>query len=121
MQSGIHEDIQLFPNAYNTPLGRFLQEGEELSGGQWQKLAISRSLFKNGNIMILDEPTAALDPISEREIFDKFELLTNQKTTIMISHKMSAAKLADKIVVLDNGELVEFGTHEELFLKREIL
>ncbi|MDA2026334.1 ATP-binding cassette domain-containing protein [Bacillus albus] len=118
MQSGIHEDIQLFPNAYNTPLGRFLQEGEELSGGQWQKLAISRSLFKNGNIMILDEPTAALDPISEREIFDKFELLTNQKTTIMISHKMSAAKLADKIVVLDNGELVEFGTHEELFLKK---
>ena len=65
--------------------------------------------------MILDEPTACVRSYFRKRNFDKFELLTNQKTTIMISHKMSAAKLADKIVVLDNGELVEFGTHEELF------
>lgn len=68
--------------------------------------------------MILDEPTAALDPLSERGIFDKFKQLTEERTTLLISHKMSAAKLADKIIVLDNGKLVEFGTHEQLVLQK---
>ncbi|XKK19760.1 ABC transporter ATP-binding protein/permease [Bacillus sp. CB102A.1] len=118
LQSGIHTDITMLPNKYQSYVGRFLYEGEELSGGQWQKVAIARALFKNSPIMILDEPTAALDPISEREIFDKFKQLTTGRTTLLISHKMSAAKLADKIIVLDNGNLVEFGTHEQLLLQK---
>ncbi|MFK4427066.1 MULTISPECIES: ABC transporter ATP-binding protein [Bacillus] len=118
LQSGIHTDITKFPNKYQSYVGRFLYEGEELSGGQWQKVAIARALFKNSPIMILDEPTAALDPLSERVIFDKFKQLTEERTTLLISHKMSAAKLADKIIVLDNGKLVEFGTHEQLVLQK---
>ncbi|WP_444876477.1 ABC transporter ATP-binding protein [Bacillus mycoides] len=118
LQSGIHTDITKFPNKYQSYVGRFLYEGEELSGGQWQKVAIARALFKNSPIMILDEPTAALDPLSERGIFDKFKQLTEERTTLLISHKMSAAKLADKIIVLDNGKLVEFGTHEQLVLQK---
>ncbi|MED2037899.1 ABC transporter ATP-binding protein [Bacillus wiedmannii] len=113
-QAGIYDYIESLPNKSKTYLGRFLQEGEELSGGQWQKIAIARALFKNSPIMILDEPTSALDPLSEKEIFDKFQQMALGKTAIMISHKMSAAKLADKILVLDNGALVETGSHKEL-------
>ncbi|SFD08293.1 putative ABC transport system ATP-binding protein [Bacillus sp. 491mf] len=118
-QAGIYKYIENLPNKSKTYLGRFLQDGEELSGGQWQKIAIARALFKNSSIMILDEPTSALDPLSEKEIFDKFNQMTKGKTAIMISHKMSAAKLADKIIVLDNGKLVEIGSHENLMENKQ--
>ena len=96
----------------------FEQEGIEPSIGQWQKLAIARAFFSNSDILILDEPTASLDPIAEQEIFNEFDALRKDKTTIFVSHRLSSATVASKIVVLEYGELVEEGTHRELMDKR---
>ncbi len=112
--SGVDEFVQKFPNGYNTYLGRFLQDGEDLSGGQWQKIALARALFRDGDVIILDEPTAALDPHAEMEVFRQFESLTRDKTSIFISHRMSAARMADRIIVMKDGQVVEIGSHEEL-------
>ncbi|MBA4496467.1 ABC transporter ATP-binding protein [Paenactinomyces guangxiensis] len=110
----IHDLITSFPDQYDTVLGRVLMDGEDLSGGQWQKIGLARALVKEGEIYILDEPTAALDPLSELEVFEKFENLTSNKTTIFISHRMAAARLADRILVLKNGKLIEQGNHWDL-------
>ncbi len=112
--SGVDNFVQRFKNGYNTYLSRFLYDGEDLSGGQWQKVALARSLISNSQIIILDEPTAALDPKAEMEVFQQFHSLSKNKTTIFISHRMSAAKLADRIVVMKDGEMVEVGTFKEL-------
>jgi len=90
------------------------EAGIEVSGGEAQKLAIARALYKESPFVILDEPTAALDPRSEAEIYDKFNLLVNNKTSIFISHRMSSTKFCDRILVLDNGEIAETGNHESL-------
>lgn len=109
-----HEFISKFENGYETLLGRFLGEGADLSGGQWQKIAISRAIFKDSEILILDEPTASLDPLTEIDIFKKFHEISKGRTTIFISHRMASTKLADRILVLDKGTVVETGNHEEL-------
>ncbi|MFK5710808.1 ABC transporter ATP-binding protein [Lysinibacillus boronitolerans] len=113
-KAGVHDFVTKFEKGYETYLGRILEDGEDISGGQWQRIALARSLFKNGEIFILDEPTAALDPIAELEVFEKFDLLTKNKTTFFISHRMASAKIADRILVFKEGEIVETGSHEEL-------
>ncbi len=112
------EFISKLPVGYRTPLMRiFEQEGIELSIGQWQKLAIARAFYSTSDILILDEPTASLDPIAEQEIFNQFDILRKDKTTIFVSHRLSSATVATKIIVLEYGELIEEGTHKELMDK----
>lgn len=98
----------------DAPLGRILENGRELSGGQWQRLALSRATISDADLIILDEPTSALDPIAEVEIYKQFQELCRDATAIFISHRLGWARYADRIFVLDKGELVEVGTHEEL-------
>lgn len=97
-----------------TPLGKVVEGGVDLSGGQWQKIAIARSLISPAPLKILDEPTAALDPIAESRIYHEFESLMKGKTTIFISHRLGSTKLADEILVIDQGRITERGTHEAL-------
>ena len=107
--------IRALPHGYDTPLTRmFEDDGIELSGGQWQKLSVARAFYKNSDILILDEPTAALDAIAEKEVFDRFSRLSRDKMTVFVSHRLSCAVGANKIVVLGNGEVVEVGSHEQL-------
>ncbi len=88
--------------------------GHELSGGQWQKIAIARGIFRDAPIIILDEPTSALDPLIEAEILERFMEMSHNKTSIIISHRVGVCRLADKIVVMKHGRVVEIGKHEEL-------
>lgn len=107
--------IDKLPNGYDTPLMRYFEDnGIELSIGQWQKLSIARAFYSDSDILILDEPTASLDPMAEQEIFDHFDTLRRDKTTIFVSHRLSSATTASKIVVLENGMIAEEGTHREL-------
>ncbi len=118
-QSGADEFIEKLPEAYDTPLMRiFEQEGLELSVGQWQKLSIARAFYRNSDILILDEPTASLDPLAEQEIYDQFDKLRKDKTTLFVSHRLSSATVADKIIVLKDGEISEIGCHDELMEKK---
>lgn len=110
--------IKALPAEYKAPLTRvFEEEGIELSGGQWQKLSVARAFYKRSDILIMDEPTAALDAIAEMEIFNRFEELSEGKISIFISHRLSSATIADNIVVLDNGKICETGSHESLMAK----
>lgn len=114
-QSGADAYIGSLTHGYETPLMRiFEQDGTELSGGQWQKLAIARAFYRESDVLILDEPTSALDPMAEQEIFNTFDRLREGKTTIFVSHRLSSAVVASKIVVLKNGEVIEEGDHREL-------
>ena len=107
--------IARLPKGYDTPLMRYFEpDGIELSIGQWQKLSIARAFYSKSDILILDEPTASLDPMAEQEIFAQFDELRKDKTTIFVSHRLSSATIASKIIVLENGELIEEGTHKEL-------
>ena len=118
-QSSADEYIRALPRDYDTPLMRiFEQDGIELSGGQWQKLAIARAFYRESDILILDEPTASLDPMAEQEIFNTFDRLREVKTTIFVSHRLSSAVIASKIVVLKGGEVIEEGDHRELMAKQ---
>ncbi len=118
-QSGADEYIEKLPEGYDTPLMRiFEQNGIELSGGQWQKLAVARAFYSESDILILDEPTAALDPMAEQEIFNQFDKLREDKTTIFVSHRLSSATVATQIVVLEYGEIIECGDHKTLMAKK---
>ena len=114
-QSDATRFISKLKNGFDTNLMRiFEEESTELSVGQWQKIAVARAFFRESDIMILDEPTAALDAIAEQEIFNQFDRLRGNKTTIFVSHRLSSATIADKIIVLNYGEIVEMGKHREL-------
>lgn len=118
-QSTASEYIDKLPGGYDTPLMRiFEQNGLELSVGQWQKLAIARAFYADSDIMILDEPTASLDPMAEQEIFNQFDQLRNNKTTVFVSHRLSSATIADQILVIENGCLIEKGSHQELMTQK---
>jgi ATP-binding cassette subfamily B protein len=95
-------------------LGKRFAEGVELSGGEWQKVAIARAYMKEAPLIILDEPTSALDARAEFEVFERFTDLTRGRMAVLISHRFSTVRMADRILVLEKGELVEIGTHEEL-------
>lgn len=111
--------IEKLPDKYDTPLMRYFEEnGIELSIGQWQKLSIARAFYSDSDFLILDEPTASLDPMAEQEIFNQFDALRKDKTTIFVSHRLSSATTANKILVLEYGELIECGSHAELMAKR---
>lgn len=118
-ESGADDFITRLPAGYNTPLMRYFEEnGIEPSIGQWQKLSIARAFYSDSDILILDEPTASLDPMAEQEIFNQFDRLREDKTTIFVSHRLSSATTANKILVLEYGELIETGSHDELMAKR---
>lgn len=106
--------IQKLPGGYNQMLGRRFAEGIDLSGGEWQKVALARAYMRDAQIVILDEPTASLDARAEFEVFKRFAELTKGKTAVIISHRFSTVRMADRILVLKNGQMLEIGTHEEL-------
>ncbi len=109
--------IERLPNKYEQMLGRHFAQGVELSGGEWQKVALARAYMRDAQLMILDEPTAALDARSEYEVFQRFSELTKNKSALLISHRFSTVRMADRILVLDKGEILEIGSHEELLEK----
>ena len=112
---GAEEFVGELPLKLETPLTRMFEDsGIELSGGQWQKLSIARAFYKNSDILILDEPTASLDPLAEADVFERFTTLSEGKIAIFISHRLSGAVEADNIIVLEHGTIVEHGSHSEL-------
>ena len=107
--------IEDMPLQYDTQLGKWFKDGRELSGGQWQKIALSRAFMRNdADILVLDEPTAAMDAAAEAEVFEHFRSLMGKRIAIVISHRFSTVRMADQIVVLDQGHIVERGNHESL-------
>ena len=114
-QASADEFIRALPRGYDTPLMRYFEEtGIELSIGQWQKLSVARAFYGDSDILILDEPTASLDAIAEQEIYSQFDKLRQNRTTLFVSHRLSSATTADKIIVLKNGEIIEVGDHKTL-------
>jgi ABC-type multidrug transport system fused ATPase/permease subunit len=116
-QTDIHSFIDSLPLKYENPLTKEFEKGIEPSKGQWQRIALARTLFKGGEIVVLDEPTSNVDPKAEEEIFDKVIDLTRKKILMLISHRFSTVRRADRVFVMDKGRMVEEGSHEELLKK----
>jgi len=116
-QSLAHALAERLPARYDQELGRRFRGGVELSGGEWQKVALARAFFRDAQLLILDEPTAALDARAEYEVFQRFAALTKGRTAVLISHRFSTVRMADRILVLERGEMLEIGSHEELLAK----
>ncbi len=106
--------VEKLPEGYGQMLGHLFVNGYELSGGEWQKVALARAYMRNAPIVILDEPTAALDARSEYEVFKRFSEMTQNRTAVLISHRFSTVRMSDRIIVMDKGQILEIGTHEEL-------
>lgn len=118
MRSGAHDVIEKLPQKYETILGKLFDNGEELSIGQWQKIALARAFLRESQVIVLDEPTSAMDPKAEYEVFNKFRELVKDQAAILITHRLSTVKMADRIYVMDRGTIVESGSHEELLYKQ---
>jgi ATP-binding cassette subfamily B protein len=112
------EVIERLPAGYDQVIGKRFRTGVELSGGEWQKIAIARAYMRDAQLLILDEPTAALDARAEFEVFQRFKELSAGKTAVLISHRFSSVRMADRILVLAEGEVEAMGTHEELLTQR---
>jgi ATP-binding cassette subfamily B protein len=106
--------IRKLPERYDQMLGRRFEGGVDLSTGEWQRMALARAYLRDAQLLILDEPTAALDAKSELQVFERFAELTAGKMALLISHRFSTVRMADRIVVLEGGKLVEEGTHAQL-------
>ena len=121
-EAGIATKVNSLEKGLETPLGKQLEDGIDLSGGQWQRIAIARALMRLSSVevLIFDEPTAALDPKTEHEIYSIFRQIAAGKTTIVISHRLGLAKIADRIAVMENGKIVEIGNHDELIASNGI-
>lgn len=113
----LHELIGKLPDGLDTPLGRVLNHSVDLSGGEWQKIAIARSAMQSNPVKILDEPTAALDPIAESRLYASFDRISKGRTAVFITHRLGAARLADEIIVVHDGGAAEIGSHDELMQK----
>lgn len=119
---GLREKIDELKDGIDSRFGKeYDEDGVEMSGGQGQKVAIARALYKDSSLVILDEPASALDPIAEAEIYEKFNGLVDDKTAIYISHRMSSSVFCDKILIIDGGTVSDFDTHENLMKKTESL
>ena len=117
-QSGLQEKIETLPKKENTYIGKELaKDGIQFSGGEKQKLLLARTIYKNAPLLLLDEPTAALDPLAEHEMYLKYNTLVKDKSSIFISHRLSSTRFCDRILFLENGEIAEEGSHEELMKK----
>jgi ATP-binding cassette subfamily B protein len=117
-RGGADEVLAELPEGMDTMLGRWFDKGHELSGGQWQKIALSRAFMRDGEVLVLDEPTAALDAEREYEIFQRFRDLTAGKIAVLISHRFSTVRMADRIAVIEGGRITELGSHAELLAQR---
>jgi ATP-binding cassette subfamily B protein len=113
-RGGADELVEKLPAGYETPLGKWFDQGANLSGGEWQKIALSRAFMRRAPILVLDEPTSALDAQAEYELFERLRELSRDRTAVYISHRFSTVRQADRILFLEGGRLVEEGTHEEL-------
>ena len=115
--AGVHDMLSALPDGYDTLIGNLFNSSRELSWGEWQKIAIARALFRDAPLLILDEPSSALDADTEYEIFSRFREIVSGRTTILISHRFTNVSLADRILVLDKGSVMEAGSHDELMKK----
>ena len=115
--TGVHELIDNLPSGYETVIGNLFDDSRELSWGEWQKISLARALFRDAPLLILDEPSSALDADTEYDIFSRFREIVKGRTSILISHRFTNVSLADRIIVLDKGEIAETGTHDELMKK----
>ena len=115
-----NEVVEAMPMQYEQQLGKRFSKGVELSGGQWQKIALARAYMKDAEVLILDEPTAALDARAEYDVFERFIKLTEGKSSVIISHRFSTVRMADRILVLKGGTVLETGTHQELMLNNQL-
>ena len=114
MKTFAEKVIQKLPRGYDQPLGCRFEGGVDLSGGEWQKIALARAYLRDAQLLVLDEPTAALDARSENEVFERFSDLTNGKMALLISHRFSTVRVADRILVLQKGGIAEQGQHDQL-------
>jgi ATP-binding cassette subfamily B protein/ATP-binding cassette subfamily C protein len=109
------EFITRLKHGYHTQLGRWFKDGQELSGGQWQKVALSRAYMReHADILVLDEPTAAMDAAAEAQVFEQFRRHAHERMTLLISHRFSTVRAADQILVIDDGRIIERGSHASL-------
>ncbi|MDQ4021640.1 MAG: ABC transporter ATP-binding protein/permease [Actinomycetota bacterium] len=113
-QAGVLPLLQRLPRGLDTQLGRWFEEGHQLSGGQWQKVALARAFLRNAPIVVLDEPTASVDAASEAEVFGRLREIAGRATTVLIAHRFSTVRVADHIIVMDRGQILEQGSHPEL-------
>ncbi|MGH9559141.1 MAG: ATP-binding cassette domain-containing protein, partial [Bryobacteraceae bacterium] len=117
-RSGADRFVSRMPGGLEQMLGRRFEGGVDLSGGQWQRMALARAYLRDAQLLILDEPTASLDAVAEAEVFSNFAELTRDRMALLISHRFSTVRLADRIVVLSDGEVLEDGSHHELLACR---
>jgi ATP-binding cassette subfamily B protein len=114
VRAGADEFLSALPSGYDTILSKQYRDGSDLSGGQWQRVALARALRREAPVVILDEPSAALDPRAEQALFEDVRELVSDRSVLMISHRFSSVRTADRIYVLQDGRIVESGTHDEL-------
>ena len=117
--ANLEEKVRSLPEGIYTHLVKWISEhGTEFSGGELQRLLLARALYKDAPVLILDEPTAALDPIAENEIYQAYHKLTEGKTSIFISHRLASTRFCERILFMENGEIAEIGTHDELMARK---